>query len=116
MNQLQHSIAALPVKGWYAHVMRVARTADQDAVARDPMCQFGTTRPVREIRHAIRRALDRRINARAGDHEANQPIPIELWRDVRRVEDMLFRRIRVYQLETAEMQARYGHLLASRND
>lgn len=114
--ELRHSIAALPEKGWYARIMRIARTASPDTVARDPMCPFGTTRPVREIRYAVRRAMDRRINARAGDHEANQPIPVELWRDVRRVEDMLFRRVRVYQLETAEMRERYGHLLASHND
>jgi hypothetical protein len=41
---------------------------------------------------------------------------IRLWRDSRRVRDILTIRLRVYQFETVEARSRFGHLLARYDD
>jgi hypothetical protein len=41
---------------------------------------------------------------------------IAIARDCRRVHDKIRHRVRVYQFETAEIRARFGHLLSSRDE
>lgn len=73
-------------------------------------------RPAAEVRADFGRALDRRINSRGGDEAANVPMDIDLVRDARDLDDMVRRRIRVYQFRTPLMRERFGHLLASSGD
>ena len=65
----------------------------------------------------IRKALDRRINARAG---YTVPEPREgHWphaRDARAALDHNTKRVRVYQFETRQARARLSHLLARHDD
>ena len=64
-------------------------------------------------------ALDRRITKYGGLGGRGRKFDPDwqLWmrRDRHRLEDIR-KRIRVYQFETREMQRRYGHLLARRDD
>lgn len=113
----RHHIAALPDKGSYAAFMRALRTLPQDAVTIDPLSGWHrVSRTVAEIRRDARIALDRRINARAGNFKANEPIDIELVRDARDLDARLTQRVRVYQFRTDTMRARFGHLLARHDD
>lgn len=110
-------ISELPAKGAYARFLRQLRAADPDAWAIDPMADWARVRrPVREIHAAARRALDYRINSRGGRAEDSEPIDIDLQRDARDLDDILRRRVRVYQFRTPMMRARFGHLLARRDD
>ena len=69
-----------------------------------------------QVRAQFRKALDKRINSRGGNDADNEPMDIELVRDARALDDMLQRRIRVYQFATPMMRARFGHLLARHDD
>lgn len=65
----------------------------------------------------VRKALDNRINARAGV-QIREPREGESahYRDSRNVRDILTKRLRVYQFETRAARRRFSHLLADRND
>ncbi len=74
-----------------------------------------------EFRAEFRRALDRRINSKAGlnaprGRKDTPEYQAALFRDSRRVRDILTRRMRVYQFETDEARRRFAHLLASYDD
>lgn len=110
---LRSSIAALPEKGAYvAAWKRLNALPDHAPVSTD----WTGSRPAAQVRREFRKALDARINARAGLDAANVEVPIELVRDARRLDDIKQRRIRVYQFESALCRARFGHLLAQRDD
>jgi hypothetical protein len=65
-------------------------------------------------------ALDRRINLKAGPpppwRKLDEAYQTALLRDARAIQDRLTRRVRLYQLGTPELRARFSHLLASRED
>lgn len=116
----------LPAPGDYARSWRklneiVAR--DPDQIVRIPGAIVGMagwgyqTERASVVLRSVERALDARINARAG-YVPREPREDEMsaWRDSRRVRDILTRRLRVYQFETRQARARLGHLLADRND
>ncbi len=69
-----------------------------------------------EMRRQMRVALDKRINIRGGRPADNDPVDIGWLRDARSLDDIIRRRVRVYQFERPEMRAKFGHLLASYND
>lgn len=120
MNR-NETIAALPAKGAYAQLLRdIARhgRARPDAVTRNPFDVWRGDSTVREIRQEARRALHRRINARAGHEWRNVTTAgdVELQRDRRDLDSIIRDRVRVYQFRTARMRARFGALLASHND
>jgi hypothetical protein len=111
------SIADLPMKGKYARYMRWVASLPPDAIVTDPMTGWVASRdPAWLIRHRVRQALNRRINSRGGLEAANMPIEIGLIRDARRLDDILQRRVRVYQFESELCRRRFGHLLARRDD
>lgn len=109
-----------PHKGAYASYLRKLRAAcaaDPDGWALDHMSGWPSTRkPLQQIRREVRGALDRRINARAGDLAANAPMDIDLIRDARDLDDRLRLRVRVYQWRTALMREMFPHLLVSRDE
>jgi hypothetical protein len=109
---LRASIAALPEKGAYAAAWRRLKAMPAGALVRD---QYGM-RPAGEILAEFRRALQRRVNLRGGLEAANDPMPIELVRDARRLEDIKVRRIRVYQFESKVCRERFANLLAERGE
>lgn len=110
-------ISDLPSKGVYARFLRTLRAAAPDVRTIDPMSGWMRhERTVREIRADARLALDRRINARGGNHAANEPMPLDLERDARDLDACLRHRVRIYQWRTELMRARFSHLLASRDD
>jgi hypothetical protein len=75
-----------------------------------------TRKPLPQIRCEARQALDRRINARAGDLAANAPMDIDLIRDARDLDDRLRLRVRVYQWRTQIVLEMFSHLLARHDD
>jgi len=108
------TIAALPAKGAYAAAWKRLKTMPVNGVVcvrRDDGLQ-----QVSRVRSVFRKALDQRINSRAGNEAANVPMDLELVRDARALDDMLQRRIRIYQFATPLMRERFGHLLARHND
>lgn len=108
---LKASIAALPAKGAYvAAWKRLNVLPDHAQVSTD----WTGGRPAAQVRREFRKALDHRINARAGLDSANVEMDIGLVRDARRLDDIKQRRIRHYQFESALCRARFGHLLAER--
>jgi hypothetical protein len=110
---LRASIAALPEKGAYVAAWKRLNAMPVDGqVSVDWM----GPRPVAQVRRDFRLALDRRINLRGGMPEANVPIDIGLVRDAYRLDDILKRRVRVYQFESELARKRFGHLLASHDD
>lgn len=114
MTVVSHHLKALPNPGGYAHAWATLTAIAPTQRVRHPDWTRGYV-TAGELRAEMRRALDRRINARGGDEEANTPIPDELVRDARRLDDIK-RRIRVYQFETKGLRSRFGHLLASNDD
>lgn len=112
----QH-LAALPAPGAYAKAWRAVVALPPDAEIYGPGWNgIKQLRSAEDMRSEMLRALDRRINIRGGDLEANVPIDIGWIRDARRLEDIKMRRVRVYQFERPEVRAKFGHLLASYND
>lgn len=110
---LRASIAALPEKGAYVAAWRKLNAMpDHAQVATD----WTGGRPAAQVRREFRRALDARINARGGLDAANDPIPVELVRDARRLDEIRRMRIRHYHFETPLCQRRFGHLLARHDD
>lgn len=108
-----NTIQSLPSKGAYAKAWRALRALPDTAqVSTD----WTGARPAAQVKREFRMALDRRINSRAGNEAANVPMDIELVRDARALDDILQRRIRVYQFTTRLMRARFSHHLASRHD
>jgi hypothetical protein len=82
-----------------------------------------------EFRREFRRALNKRINLKGGrdlrsvlNHNGrrarkfDQDYETSFYRDQRRVRDIILTRLRVYQFETREVRARFGHLLASHEE
>lgn len=115
----QH-IKDAPHKGAYASYLRKLRAAcaaDPDGWAVDHMSGWPSTRkPLRQIRREARQALDRRINARAGNLAANAPMDWDLIRDARDLDARLRLRVRVYRWRTELMQERFSHLLVNRDE
>lgn len=111
---LRASIAALPGKGAYVSAWRRLNALPADALVR--VSRERGDEPAGLVRAEFRRALDARINLRGGLDAANDPMPIELVRDARRLEDIKVRRIRVYQFESDVCRKRFGNLLAGRDD
>lgn len=112
-HNLKASAAALPGKGAYvAAWKRLNALPDHAQVSTD----WTGGRPAAQVRREFRKALDARINARAGLHAANEPVAIELVRDARRLDDIKQRRVRTYQFETALCRGRFGHLLTRHDD
>lgn len=113
----------LPMPGLYAAGWRSLLDLPADAVVRVPGFIIGMhgwgqqTIRAGEALHFVRQALHDRINARA-EYLPREPreTTIALWRDSRRVLDILLRRVRVYQFETKTARSRFAHLLASRED
>lgn len=72
------------------------------------------------FRAELWRAIDRRINLRAGPsprwRKWSSDYHYAALRDSRRIQDRVLRRVRVYQFETVEARRRFGHLLSSQND
>ena len=108
------TIAALPSKGAYAAAWKRLKTLPLDGVV--ALRRNDGLHEVSRVRSQFRKALDHRINSRAGNDAANVPVDYELVRDARALDDMLQRRIRVYQFATPFMRARFGHLLARHDD
>lgn len=108
-------LAALPSPGAYAKAWRAVVALPAAARVKEPGWAGGVISAA-EMRAKMRKALDLRINIRGGDLAACDPIDIGWVRDARRLDDILKRRIRVYQFERPEVRAKFGHLLASHND
>lgn len=111
-------ITELPLPGQYARAWRrlvnLQKTAPQTLV-RHPTRGFPSV-PAEELLSEFRRALNRRINERGGDHLANVELDIELVRDAHDLDAILRKRVRIYQFRTSLMRARFGHLLARHDD
>ncbi|MBC7621253.1 MAG: hypothetical protein H7293_20090 [Candidatus Saccharibacteria bacterium] len=114
MNTKSETLAELPSKGAYAKAWKFLKSMPVDGMV--TLRKHESPKPVVYARAEFRKALDHRINARAGDYEANVGIDIELQRDARALDDLLVRRIRVYQFATPMMRERFGHLLSSHDD
>lgn len=69
------------------------------------------------VKASMTSAMMNRINRR-GDLAVREPreTEISLWRDSRRVRDILTTRLRVYQFETKAARSRFSHLLARSDD
>lgn len=109
------SIRDLPSPGAYARAWRTVKGLPAGARVKHPDWARGTV-TASEMLAEMRRALQRRINIRGGKPQDNDPMPIELVRDSRRLDDILRRRVRVYQFESDECRARFSHLLARMDD
>lgn len=72
------------------------------------------------FRAELWRAIERRINERGGGLPAGRKWSNayywQAWRDSRRIQDRVLRRVRIYQFETPEAHRRFGHLLSSHGD
>lgn len=68
-----------------------------------------------ELRKIYLKALDCRINQRAGLAKNNEPMPDGLIRDKRRLEEIK-NRVRHYQFESKVVKKRFGHLLSTCSD
>lgn len=112
---ISHHLASLPSPGAYAAAWRAVAALPPDARVKEPGWAGGVISAA-EMRRKMRVALDRRINIRGGMEADNEPIPIELVRDANRVDDIVLRRVRVYQFESELVRSKFGHLLASRDD
>lgn len=115
------NITDLPHPGNYARLMADIRRHDSErpeALTRNPFDAWRQPATVRDIRTEMRSALDRRINARGGQEWRNDTtaLDIDLRRDQSDLDDILRRRIRVYQFRTDTCRHRFGHLLANRDD
>ena len=111
-------LARLPQPGAYAKGWR--RLADMakanpGARVKDPFDEFGRSMPAAELLRKVRAAMDRRINTRGGDEEANQPIDIGWYRDQRALRDIA-NRVRFYRFERPEVMAMFGDRLAERGE
>ncbi len=114
---LSPHLAKLPSPGAYAAAWRKVCALPPEAEVYGPGWNgIKQLRSASDMRAEMLRALDRRINIRGGDLEACNPVPIEWYRDARRLEDIKLRRIRVYQFERPEVRAKFGHLLARHDD
>jgi hypothetical protein len=82
-----------------------------------------------EFRRKFCEALNNRINLKGGRDLRNvlnhrgrrarkfdQDYETGFYRDQRRVRDIILTRLRVYQFETREVRARFGHLLATHEE
>lgn len=71
-------------------------------------------------RREFRRALDRRINLKAGSDPAWRKLDdlyqTELARDCRQIRDHATKRIAVHQIMTPELRRRFGHIITTRGD
>lgn len=108
-------LAALPSPGGYVKAWRALLALPAEARVKEPGWA-GAVVSASEMRRKMVSALHRRINLRGGDAAACEPVPIEWYRDARRLEDIKVRRVRVYQFERPEVRAKFGHLLASHDD
>lgn len=115
MNGVSQHLANLPSPGAYARACRKLAALPADALVKKPGWAGGVVRAA-EMRRQVRQALDRRINVRGGQAENNEEIDIGLQRDARRLDDILQRRVRVYQFESHLCRDRFGHLLARHDD
>lgn len=108
-------LANLPSPGAYAAACRKLAALPADARVKEPGWAGGIVSAA-EMRRQVRKALDRRINIRGGQPEANEEIDIGLQRDARRLDDILNHRGRVYQFESQLCKDRFSHLLARYDD
>ena len=115
------TIANLPHKGAYAQIMREIARHDRETpecVTRNPFDPWRHNATVREIRNEARVALHKRINERGGMDWRNWTTDreVETRRDAHDLHDIIRARLRVYQFRTRRVGARFGHLLATRED
>lgn len=106
---ISEHLSSLPSPGAYARACRQLAALPPDALVKGVVSAS-------EMRRQVRQALDRRINIRGGQPEANVPLDIGLVRDAYRLDDIKQRRIRVYQFESDLCRARFGHMLARHDD
>ena len=102
--------------GRYAKAWSVLTRCPADAVVPGwdhfPTDAASVLRGMREGLHA---RINRHLPAFGQGRKWQPEYQAGLLRDARRVQDMA-RRIRVYQFETAEVEKRFGHLLARHGD
>ena len=108
-------LSSLPSPGAYASAWRAVCALPADARVKEPGWAGGVIGAA-EMRAKMRVALDRRINIRGGNEADNEPIDVGLLRDAHRLDDIIRRRVRVYQFESELVRAKFGHLLACRDD
>jgi len=113
----------IPMPGEYARSWRILASLPADKTVSVPGWLVGLAGwhdqvvPAGTVLAHVRKAMDNRINARAG-YTPREPREetYRLARDARAAHDHNTRRVRVYQFETKQARARLGHLLASHED
>lgn len=105
--------------GQYAKAWRMVKAAPAGTEFKSSLCGLASaTRE--EILRQFTEGLHDRINLRgrikAGGRKDSADYQTRLRRDQRAIRDRVTRRVRVYQLETAEARARFSHLLSSYGD
>lgn len=105
--------ASLPAKGAYVAAWKRLKSLPDHA--RVNVSWERQNELAINVKREFAQALQRRINLRGGLVDACDPLPIELVRDARRLED-IGNRVRVYAFESKQCKARFGHLLARFDD
>lgn len=105
--------------GEYVALLRAAR-ADLDAGKRVSLAWNGPAMDREAFLRAVVRALHRRINAKGGidrhGRKHDEIYQTELARDRNRIQARVTRRVRMYQIHTPELRARFAHLIDRYDD